>query len=348
MGINTEIFIFPGCMIGDKKMVSLDLLPTIPQLLKLYQVRAKRELSQNFLLRREINDRIARALPTGERQLWIEIGPGPGCLTRSLIQASKSGTGPYILAIEKDDRMEPILDQLTQISSGRFQYLIGDALNILDEKNVGIIQKSCEKYFPDLGGWPPKHIQLVGNLPFRISTILFVKLLRDLSSGWLSDPETQVTLTFMFQKEVAERIAAPLESNDKEIGRMTFLSRFIGEPKILFHVPGNEFFPEPKVDAAMVQLSKHMKRQELGTFDFLEEACKILFSQRNKKIRNIIEKLPKGSDILGRINSSSLAFLPSSLLPHHGPNEPVSILDLRASNISLGNMIQLSKIIKGG
>jgi dimethyladenosine transferase 1 len=345
--------------------VSLDLLPSTSQLLKLYNVVARKDLSQNFLLHQGTNDKIARALPKEnlDRQLWIEIGPGPGCLTRSLLKSSimeeDTQTGSCsILAIEKDDRMDPILAQLSNLSKHRLQYIMGDALDLLDKPRQ--IQDFCRERFKSLS-WPPRHIQIVGNLPFQVSSPLLIKLLRamshdsksnegDANNGWLSDPNIMVTLTFMFQREVAERITAPLYSNEnplignsKSIGRLSFMSNFVCDTRLLFHVHSGQFFPEPKVDASMIQLLKRKHSNERGvSFDDLEKVARLLFSERRKTIRNIVKRFHNAENVL----------IPSIIRELHDNERNVNIegrhhlLELRPQDLSMDQMIHLTHLIK--
>ena len=210
-------------------MKSLDNLPTIKEVLRLYNLYAKKNLSQNFLLDLNITTKIARSCSKLSESTILEIGPGPGALTRGLLieKARK------IYAIEKDARFLPALNDVRNAYPGRLEVINGDALNHTILENLA----------------PPVHI--FSNLPYNIGT----KLL----TNWLDSPKWPPrweTLTLMLQKEVAERlVAAP---NSKEYGRLSILTQWRNDVKIILRLPAKIFLPIPKVDSAVVQI-KHLK-----------------------------------------------------------------------------------------
>lgn len=256
---------------------------------------------------------------------------GPGCLTRSIL--NHSANIPNILAIEKDKRFEPILQQLSQLSQGRLKYLIGDAQILLSRPLF--IQKFCSENFSF--SWPPSKIQLVGNLPFQIATVLLIQWLHimnssdDNSMNWIGNPDIDVVLTLMFQKELAERITYPLSSikSSTTVGRLTFITQFICEAKLLFHVDKNQFCPKPKVNASIIQLvKKSFEYQKSISLKDLEYACKFLFSERRKTINTLLKRLPKYDSIIKNIDYNV-----------------ISILDKRPEQLNMSQMISLAKLL---
>lgn len=280
-----------------------------------------------------------------DKQLIVEIGPGkqyllniiskyvigPGCLTRSML--NHSANIPNILAIEKDKRFEPILQQLSQLSQGRLKYLIGDAQILLSKPSF--IQKFCHENFSF--SWPPSKIQLVGNLPFQIATVLLIQWLHMMNSSednnvnWIGNPDIDVVLTLMFQRELAERITFPLSSTKSSttIGRLTFIAQFMCETKLLFHVDKNQFCPKPKVDASVIQLvKKNFEYQKNISLKDLEYACKFLFAERRKTINTLLKRLPKYDSIIKNIDYNI-----------------ISILDKRPEQLNMDQMISLAKLL---
>ncbi len=218
----------------------------------------KKQFGQNFLFDLNLTGRIARSVPDIENMTVVEVGPGPGGLTRALLLAGAK----RVIAIEKDPATKPILDKITDASDGRLTVIYGDALK-LRNKAYGI--ESDEKY------------AICSNLPYNIGT--------ELLTQWLTYAlcPMPLSLTLMFQREVAQRIVAKV--GDEHYGRLAVLTSLTADAKILFNVPNTAFFPAPKVQSAVVQIIPKKHNVDVNR---LEKITAKLFGQRRKMIRGII------------------------------------------------------------
>jgi 16S rRNA (adenine1518-N6/adenine1519-N6)-dimethyltransferase len=227
-------------------------------------IAARRRLGQNFLLDLNLTRRIARAAgidakgPLGDTTV-IEIGPGPGGLTRALLAEG----APRVIAIERDPRCLAALAALTAAYPGRLDLIEADALT-LDPATL------CD---------PPRRI--VANLPYNIATALLLR--------WLDNIGAYETLTLMFQREVAERLVATPRT--PAYGRLSVITQWLCEPKILFDIPARAFTPPPKVTSTVVQLTP--RPQPLAPADkaTLERVTAAAFGQRRKMLRASLRTL---------------------------------------------------------
>ncbi len=246
----------------------VDNLPTIRESLSKLDLRAKKSLGQNFLLDAAFTDKIAKSAAPFEGTV-IEIGPGPGGLTRSILIMGAH----ELIAIEKDRRAIVFLEELKKAASPRLQIKQADALT--------------EPVW-EFGSQPR---QIIANLPYNIATPLLIL--------WLKHANAFDKLTLMFQKEVAERIVA--QPGESCFGRLSVLCDWLTTAKILFEVPSDAFLPKPKVTSAVVQL---MPRKNL-LFDcrlnYLEKVTQIAFNQRRKMLRTSFKKFG-GTQMLNSIN----------------------------------------------
>ncbi|KAI8872530.1 S-adenosyl-L-methionine-dependent methyltransferase [Ramicandelaber brevisporus] len=228
----------------SRRPSALPKLPTIADLLKIYGVQASARLSQNFLLNpnvtRSILDRSRFAFGAASslsQTLVVEVGPGPGILTRSLLEAGAD----CVVGVELDTRFAPILDQLHEASDGRFAPIYG---NMLTHDHADIVRKACE-----MRGCTPQdfgQVHIVGNLPFGVSNRLMMDWLRMAETGSL--PVTSMLL--MFQKEVGDRIVAPPGKHPRS--RYSVLAQLIFNIRQVCVVKGATFVPPPKVDASVI------------------------------------------------------------------------------------------------
>ena len=246
----------------------IDNLPTIRKTLSKVSLRAKKSLGQNFLLDEAFTDKIAESAAPFEGTV-IEIGPGPGGLTRSILLMGAH----ELIAIEKDRRAIEFLEELNKAASPRLQIKQADALT--------------EPVW-EFGSQPR---QIIANLPYNIATPLLIL--------WLKHSNAFDKLTLMFQKEVAERIVA--QPGESCFGRLSVLCDWLTTAKILFEVPADAFSPKPKVSSAVVQL---MPRKSL-LFDcrlnYLEKVTQIAFNQRRKMLRTSFKKFG-GTQMLTSLN----------------------------------------------
>lgn len=243
-------------------MSQIDTLPPLREVVERHGLSPQKSLGQNFLFDLNLTSRIARASGQLDGATVVEIGPGPGGLTRALLA---NGAGK-VIAIERDRRCLPALAEIATHYPGRLEVIEGDALQI---------------QFPKLIEGQPARI--VANLPYNVGTPLLV--------GWLSGPWPPwwSSLTLMFQREVADRIVAtPRERAD--YGRLAVLAGWRTEAKILFDVPPSAFVPPPKITSAVVHL---VPRPDPAPCDLkmLERVTLAAFGQRRKMLRQSLKSL---------------------------------------------------------
>jgi 16S rRNA (adenine1518-N6/adenine1519-N6)-dimethyltransferase len=262
--------------------VNADDLPTLREELEAHGLWAKKALGQHFLLDLNITRRIARVAGDLAGKPVIEVGPGPGGLTRALLEA---GADPLI-AIEKDARFLPLLEPLVEWSGGRLRIVRGDALEA-DEEALAYGPPASRRPAPaHAGGTPAVHI--VSNLPYNVGTPLLVKWLK--AGAWRGD------MTLMFQKEVAQRIVA--KPGDDAYGRLAVLAQARCEARLEFTVPARAFTPPPKIASAVVTLRDRADPYaDLGT---LERVTAAAFGQRRKMLRSALRTLTPDAEALLR------------------------------------------------
>ena len=243
-------------------MSAIDDLPPLREVIRRHGLRAKKSLGQNFLLDLNLTARIARAAGPLEGVEVVEIGPGPGGLTRALLVAGAR----RVIAVERDERAIAALEQIAARYPGRLEIVSGDALNF-DPRAL-------------LGAAPAR---VVANLPYNIATALLV--------GWLTLepwPPWYDRLVLMFQREVAERIVAAPGS--KSYGRLSVLAGWRCQGRIRFDVAGTAFVPPPRVTSSLVEL---VPRQSPFPCErrALERVTEAAFGQRRKMLRQSLKSL---------------------------------------------------------
>jgi 16S rRNA (adenine1518-N6/adenine1519-N6)-dimethyltransferase len=237
-------------------------LPPLRDVIARYGLAAKKSLGQNFLLDLNLTARIARGAGVGPDSVVYEVGPGPGGLTRALLEA-----GATVIAVEKDDRCIEALAEVQAAFPGRLQVVAADALKV-DETEL-------------VGGAP---VQVVANLPYNVSTVLLAKWLT--SETW---PPFFSSLTLMFQREVADRIAAP--PGGKEYGRLSVLSPWRTVPTRLFDIPPSAFVPQPKITSSVVHFSVLAEPVAPAELRDLKTVVDAAFNQRRKMLRSSLKGL---------------------------------------------------------
>lgn len=237
----------------------INALPSIGDSIKQYGLNAKKSLGQNFLLDLNLTRKIVRHASPLDVGTVIEIGPGPGGLTRALLLEGTKN----IIAIEKDTRCVSALHQLVNASGGRLKLIEGDATT-MDITQMG----------------PPPH-QIVANLPYNVGTLLLI--------DWLHQAHRYRQMTLMFQKEVAQRITATV--GDKAYGRLSVLCNFVCETHIALFIPAQAFTPPPKVDSAIVTLIPRQVPPYTANLSTLERITRHAFGQRRKMIRQSLKGL---------------------------------------------------------
>ncbi|WP_068089417.1 16S rRNA (adenine(1518)-N(6)/adenine(1519)-N(6))-dimethyltransferase RsmA [Polycladidibacter stylochi] len=249
-------------------MAQIDDLPPLRETIATYGLDARKSLGQNFLLDLNLTSRIARNAGPLENTCVLEVGPGPGGLTRALLAEGAS----KVIAIEKDRRCLPALEEISAHYPGRLQVIEGDAL----------------EFDPSILGDGP--IKIAANLPYNVGTQLLVNWIT--SDRW---PSFWQSLTLMFQKEVAERIVAKVGS--KAYGRLGVLANWRCNTEILFDLNPKAFTPPPKVVSAVVQL--HPKESPLEcNLKSLERVTAAAFGQRRKMLRASLKSLSKDAEAI--------------------------------------------------
>lgn len=241
----------------------MDDLPPLRDLLVREGLWAKKALGQHFLLDPDITRRIAASAGDLTGQAVIEVGPGPGGLTRALLLA---GADP-VFAIEKDRRFLPILEELAEWSGGRLRVIEGDALEV------------------DAAALAPQ-AKIIANLPYNVGTPLLVK--------WLKASQWRGAMTLMFQQEVAERITA--KPGADAYGRLAVLAQAVCSAKIVMKLPPRAFTPPPKVASAVVHLVDRPDR--FDDLEALERVTAAAFGQRRKMLRSSLKALGDADGLL--------------------------------------------------
>jgi 16S rRNA (adenine1518-N6/adenine1519-N6)-dimethyltransferase len=243
-------------------MSAIDDLPPLREVIREHALSARKSLGQNFLLDLNLTARIARAAGPLEDATIVEVGPGPGGLTRALLAL---GAG-RVIAVERDQRALPALEDISKRYPGRLQIVCADAQDF-DPR-------------PLLGGHKAK---IVANLPYNIATALLL--------DWLSIepwPPWYDMMVLMFQREVAERIVA--HENDEAYGRLAVLANWRAETKILFDISPAAFVPQPKVTSSVVRLTPRPAPQVCDR-RALEQVAAAAFGQRRKMLRQSLKSL---------------------------------------------------------
>lgn len=241
---------------------AIDALPPLRDVISEHNLRAEKSLGQNFLLDQNITDKIVRHCGDMEGQSAIEIGPGPGGLTRSLLRS----TAKEVVAIEFDARAVGALQSLSEAADGRLKIVHGDAL-----------QADLRSLVPNA----PRKI--VANLPYNIATPLLIQWLKMIRE----DADSFSSMTLMFQKEVAQRIVAV--PNTKAYGRLSVISQWLCEAKIIFDLPGAAFIPPPKVKSSIVHLRPRVFSETPPPFEVMEKILQEAFGQRRKMLRSSLK-----------------------------------------------------------
>ena len=238
----------------------MEKLPPLKDVISKYQLRAKKSLGQNFLLDLNLTSKIARYAGNLDQFDILEIGPGPGGLTRSLLHEGAR----KVVAIEKDNRCIEALEEIQATFPGRLKLLQGDALST-----------NASEHLAD-------PVRIIANLPYNIGTELLVRWLT--SKTW---PSFWQSMTLMFQKEVANRIVA--SPGSKAYGRLSVMSQWRCDTKIAFNVPATAFTPPPKVESALVHFEALKEPKFPAEVEVLEFVVSKAFNQRRKMLRGALK-----------------------------------------------------------
>jgi 16S rRNA (adenine1518-N6/adenine1519-N6)-dimethyltransferase len=252
-----------------------DPLPPLREVIARYDLAAKKSLGQNFLLDLNLTRKIARAAQPEGATIY-EVGPGPGGLTRALLMEGAA----KVIAVERDERCIPALEDIARAYPGRLQIVPADAL-ALDETKL-LSEQSVSSL-----------VRIVSNLPYNIGSALLVKWLTQ--ESW---PPFWQSLTLMFQREVAERIVA--KPGSKEYGRLSVLAQWRAKAKILFDVSPRAFTPPPKVTSSILHVEPLAEPVAPTRLNDLEAVTAAAFGHRRKMLRQSLKSLAPDAEALVR------------------------------------------------
>lgn len=241
-------------------------LPPLRDVIARFGLSARKSLGQHFLLDANLTARIARAAGDLAQGTTIEIGPGPGGLTRALLQAGAR----EVVAVERDERAVAALRELAEAFPGRLRILHDDALTV-DAAALGAAPR-----------------RIVANLPYNIATPLLL--------AWLHQAGAFESMTLMFQKEVVDRLAAAPGSN--AFGRLSVITQWLCRVEPLFNIDRRAFTPPPKVTSTVVRLTPRPRPLCEARFETLERVTAAVFGQRRKMLRTSVKQLGDAAALL--------------------------------------------------
>ena len=249
-------------MTGDR--AGLEALPPLREVIARYGLSARKNLGQHFLLDLNLTRRIARAAGDLSQSTIVEVGPGPGGLTRALLMEGAA----RVVAIELDPRASDALAELAAATPGRLEVVAGDALDmdlpaLLGDRNL------------------PRPWAIVANLPYNVGTAMLLR--------WLTDGGVYSTMVLMFQKEVAERLFA--KPGNKSYGRLSVMAQWSHSVERCFNLPASAFTPPPKVASTVVRLTPRDAPLAPAERDALEAVTGAAFGQRRKMLRQSLKGL---------------------------------------------------------
>jgi 16S rRNA (adenine1518-N6/adenine1519-N6)-dimethyltransferase len=240
--------------------MQIDQLPPLHDVISTHSLNAKKSLGQNFLLDLNLTAKIARLAGDLEGYDVLEVGPGPGGLTRGLLASGAR----RVIALEKDPRCIPALNEIAEVYPGQLDIFNTDALDFDVRSHLTV------------------PIRIVANLPYNVGTALLIRWLTP--KDW---PPFWSTLTLMFQKEVAERIIATPGS--KSYGRLAILAQWKSNPKIMMELPPEAFTPPPKVHSAVVHFDALPEPRFPAPAGLLTSTVAMAFNQRRKMLRSSLK-----------------------------------------------------------
>lgn len=243
-----------------------DRLPPLRDVINAHDLQAKKSFGQNFLLDLNLTGKIARVAGDLSNSVVYEVGPGPGGLTRGLLENGAA----RVVAVEMDPRCIPALEEVSTAYSGALTVHQGDAMKINELELLNVK--------------PSEEVKIASNLPYNVGTALFVKWLT--YEKWLP---WYTSLTLMFQQEVAERIVAAPGS--KAYGRLSVLAQWRGRVRIAMRVPAAAFTPPPKVASAIIHFEPTAPIDDRVALPDLEKVVERSFGQRRKMLRASLKSL---------------------------------------------------------
>lgn len=245
-------------------MINVDNTPDLPPLrevVRAHNLRAEKSFGQNFLFDQNITDKIVRYAGELSGLNVIEIGPGPGGLTRSILKTSAE----HVYAVEIDPRAAGAIRELQHSYPDRLSLIEGDALS-LSPDNIA-----------------PAPRAIIANLPYNVATPLLISWLREIRQN----PSTISSMTLMFQKEVADRLTAAAGS--KAYGRLSIMAGWLCDVKKCFDIPPSAFVPAPKIVSTVVRFVPKLLNADAPRFEDMERLTQAAFSERRKMVRSSLK-----------------------------------------------------------
>lgn len=249
--------------------MAISSLPSLGETIRIYQLHARKSLGQHFLLDPLINQQIIALAGNLDGRNVVEVGPGPGGLTRALLESPAQ----QIIGVEVDQRALLILKELQNYYPNRFTIVEHDASKL------------------DLTTLCSTPRQIIANLPYNIGTHLFL--------GWLHQIQAWERLTLMFQLEVAERICA--QPNTEFYGRLSVIAQWVANCSIVKRIPPGAFSPPPKVYSAVISVIPHQQQPSAIMFKAMEKVTAAAFGQRRKMLRSALKNIG-GRNLLDQAN----------------------------------------------
>uniref|UniRef100_A0AC35U7A1 rRNA adenine N(6)-methyltransferase n=1 Tax=Rhabditophanes sp. KR3021 TaxID=114890 RepID=A0AC35U7A1_9BILA len=261
-------------------MFRLPPLPSLRDFIYMYRLKAKKILSQNYLMDMNLTRKIARKAGVTENSHVIEIGPGPGGITRAILERNCRSLN----VIELDSRFIPPLQHVAEAAEGRMKIHRQDIL----KTDIADVWKDYENEKSEwLDDRKINNFHIIGNLPFNIASPLIIKYLRDMSYRRGAWKFGRVPLTLTFQAEVARRICSPVDTDDRS--RISIVSQYISEPEYIFEIPGGCFVPAPKVNVGVVKFVPRIEPLIPCSFEVVEKVARHIFHYRQKNIIKCIK-----------------------------------------------------------
>lgn len=253
-------------------------LPAVRDLLNLFRLRAVKQLSQNFLLEPKLTSKLVAAAGKVHDGYVCEVGPGAGSLTRIILSRGVKS----LVVVEKDRRFQPVLEMLVEASNGSMSVVWGDVLSHSLAKSFPV-EAACK--------WEDKlpNIHIIGNLPFNVATPLIIMWLKAMSERTNAWTYGRVPLTLTFQKEVAERMVAPIGSAER--CRLSVMCQHLCHVQHKFTIPGRAFVPKPDVDVGVVRFVPLVTPLIQSPFDVVEKVVRTGFSFRQKYCQKSLARL---------------------------------------------------------
>jgi 16S rRNA (adenine1518-N6/adenine1519-N6)-dimethyltransferase len=242
---------------------------SLKEIMERHNIKARKSLGQHFLFNQNLTRRIAKSSGDLSGINVIEIGAGPGGLTRSLLETKALS----VVAIERDKKCISALEELQKYSKNRLSIIEGDALNI------------------NLINLTPHPRRIIANLPYNIATQLLI--------NWLKQANEYRGFTLMFQREVAERITA--KPNSKSYGRLSIICQWLTDARKLFDIAPSSFFPQPSVTSSVIAMETRKMPLASADMNKLELVTRLAFGQRRKMLRRSLQSIG-GSDLLLKAN----------------------------------------------